>query len=104
MGGASSTIPEYIQSTTAGVPGTLTQIPLATYTTAPGNPVTGVISADNNTFYVTGGLDGLVHRLVRGANGFTDSQSPINPLLPAFTGNGYAVPNFLAQKPRKSTT
>ena len=103
-GGTSTTVPEYIQSTTAGIPGTLTQIPLKTYTTAPGNPVAGVISADNNTFYVSGGLDGLVHRLLRGTNGFTDSQAPINPLLPAASGTGYAIPNFLAQKPRKSTT
>ena len=102
--GTGAAVPQYTQSATTGIPGTLTKVPLATYTSAPIAPVSGVISADNNTLYVGTTGDNLVHRLIRGTTGFTDSQTPINPQLPAFTGSGFATPNFLAQKPRKSTT
>jgi len=102
--GTGGKLPQYAQSATTGIPGTLTDIALATYTVAPIAPVAGVISGDNNTLYVGTTGDNLVHRLVRGTTGFTDSLSPISPALPAFTGTGVATPNLLVQKPRKSTT
>ena len=106
--GTGGSVPQYTQSAIPGTPGSLKDVKLTTYTTAPIAPVSGVISADNNTLYVGTTGDNLVHKLIRGAGGFTDSASPstppINPQLPAFTGSGFATPNFLAQRPRKATT
>ncbi len=98
--GAGSVVPQYIPAT-----GILSNIALqTTANVAPVAPVTGVVSSDNQTLYVGTTGDNLVHRLTRGATTFSDTLTPINPLLPAFSGSGFATPNLLAQRPRKATS
>ncbi len=85
---------------------TLSNITLSGSATA---PVAEVISTDNTTLFVGTSGDNLVHLLTRGTSKFADSSSstgitiPLNPLLPAITGSGYATPNLLAVRPRKLT-
>jgi trimeric autotransporter adhesin len=69
-------------------------------------PVAGVVSTDNNTFYLGTSGDNLVHILTRGATGFVDTTTPIIPNLPSSTGTTgpYATPNLIVQKPKKSTS
>ncbi|SNT23762.1 hypothetical protein SAMN05421770_1066 [Granulicella rosea] len=97
--GAGAVVPQYTLATS-----TLTDVPLATTTgsAAPIAPVAGVLAADDQTLYLGTTGDNLVHLLTRGAAGFTDSKT-INPLLTPLTGTGYATPNLLVQRPRKST-
>ncbi len=98
--GTGAVVPQYTPAN-----GLLFNVPLQTTAVgAPVAPVIGVVSSDNQTLYVGTSGDDLVHRLVRGATNFTDSLTPINPLLPSATGSGYAVPNLIAQKPRKATS
>ncbi len=91
-------------------PGTLalTNIPLQTTTAGtPVAPVRGVVSADNQTLYVGTTGDNLVHRLARGANGFTDTPAlaPLTPSLPNINGGPTpATPDLLLQRPRKATS
>jgi len=74
-------------------------------------PVAGVVSADNSTIYVGTSGDNLVHIVaVNTPAAAVDPVPPadtktIAPALPSFTGaNGpIAVPNLLAEKPRKTT-
>ena len=102
--GTGGAVPEYIQSTTAGVPGTLKDVTLQK--TATGTPiaaVSGVVSTDNQTFYTGTSGDNLVHRLTRSSTGFTDTLAPIVPALPGING-GTATPDLLAQRPKKSTS
>jgi hypothetical protein len=102
--GAGGVVPQYIPAT-----GVLTNIPLQTTSAgAPIAPVAGVVSSDNQTFYVGTSGDNLVHVLTRGTNGFTDTTPPLTPNLPLYspTGaptTGTAVPNFIVQKPIKAT-
>jgi hypothetical protein len=99
--GTGGVVPQYVPSTS-----TLTNIALQTAAgnTAPIAPVAGVVSSDNQTFYVGTSGDNLVHRLARGTNGFTDSLTPLTPLLPNISGSGYATPNLIAQKPIKASS
>jgi hypothetical protein len=97
--GAGGVVPQYVPST-----GVLTNIPLQTTSAgAPIAPVAGVVSSDNQTFYVGTSGDNLVHILTRGTTGFTDTTAPLTPSLPNISGTGTAVPNFIVQKPIKST-
>jgi len=99
--GSGGVVPQYNVATA-----TLSNIPLSGSATA---PVAEYISADNNTLFVGTSGDNLVHLLTRGTSGFADSAAttgiaiPLNPLLPALTGSGYATPNLLAARPRKLT-
>ncbi len=102
--GTGGVVPQFNQAAT--VP-TLTNIALQTTTAGvPVAPISGVISADNLTFYVGTTGDNLVHRLARGATGFTDTSAlpPITPGLPNINGSTTAAtPDLLAQRPRKAT-
>ena len=101
--GTGGTIPEYIQSTSS-IPGTLKDVALQTTSAgAPIAPVSGVFNSDNSIFFTGTTGDNLVHRLSRSAAGFADTLSPVIPALPGVNG-GVAVPNFLAQRPKKSTS
>ena len=99
--GAGGVVPQYSIPTS-----TLSNIALQTL---PGNPSpvapeAGVISSDNQTLYVGTSGDNLVHLLTRGTNGFADSVAPLIPNLPSIMGSGFATPNLLVQKPRRSTS
>ena len=98
--GTGGVVPQYAVGT-----GTLTNIPLQkTSNGTPLDAVSGAISADNNTLFIGSEGDNLVHRLARGTTGFADTLTPIVPALPNINGSGYAAPNLLVQKPRKSTS
>jgi hypothetical protein len=98
--GTGGVIPQYNTLTK-----TLSNIALQTTSTGtPIAPVAGVVSSDNQTFYVGTSGDNLVHRLTRGTNGFSDTLAPLTPLLPNINGSGYGTPNLIAQKPRKSNS
>lgn len=99
--GAGAVVPQYTVTTS-----TLSNIALQTVAgnSAPVAPEAGVISSDNQTFFVGSSGDNLVHLLTRGTTGFSDSKSPLTPDLPSITGSGFATPNLLVQKPRKSTS
>jgi trimeric autotransporter adhesin len=118
--GSGGVLPTYSPSATG--PGTLGSIPLATSTSGtPIAPVAGVVSADNQTFYVGTTGDNVVHLLVKGTTGYVDTitttptsePSPFAPIVPQLpctagfpcpNGNGIATPNLLVQKPRKATS
>jgi hypothetical protein len=98
--GTGGVVPQYAPAT-----GILSNITLQTTTAgAPIAPVAGVVSSDNLTFYVGTTGDNLVHRLTRGASGFSDTLTPLIPGLPNINGTGVAIPNLIAQKPRKATS
>ena len=86
-------LPAYTPAT-----GALASIPLTDGATA---PVSGVISSDNNTFYVGTAGDNSVHLITRSATGFSDT-STVTPKLADPNGN-IVVPNLLAQRPRRTT-
>jgi hypothetical protein len=111
--GTGGVLPAYApvasQSGTATA-GTLTNIPLSGTAIA---PVGGVVSADNSTFYAGTSGDDLVHVIsITGASPLTDTTT-IAPVLPCGTsteltnpctsGQSYAAPDLLVQKPRSST-
>jgi hypothetical protein len=97
--GSGGVVPQY-----APASGTLSSIALQqTASGVPIAPVAGIVSSDNQTVFIGTSGDNLVHRLTRGANGFSDTLAPIIPALPGFTG-GTATPDLLVQKPRKSTS
>jgi trimeric autotransporter adhesin len=111
--GTGGVVPTYtpavpVPSSTPGVAatigaGTLTTIPLSTALGTPIAPVTGVVSADNLTFYAGTSGDNAVHLITKQANGsYQDVTTPIAPKLPDVNGN-IVAPNLLVQKPRKST-
>ena len=96
--GTGSVVPQYSPAT-----GTVTNIVLQkTASGTPIAPVAGVVSSDNQTFYVGTSGDNTVHQLTRTLAGFTDTLPPLTPILPSLT-TGTATPNLLVQKPRKST-
>ena len=71
-------------------------------------PVSAVISSDNQTLYVGTSGDNVVHRLARGANGFTDTTA-LPPLTPGSAQHQRrrdtpATPDLLVQRPRKATS
>jgi hypothetical protein len=99
--GTGGVVPYYTPGT-----GTIANIPLLQVTgnpSAPVAPVTGVISADNFTFYVGTSGDNEVH-LINRTTLTDDPTKAIAPNLPPATGSGSAVPNLLVQRPRKSTS
>lgn len=99
--GTGGVLPEYVTATK-----TLNNITLqTTISGVPVAPVAGVVSSDNQTFYVGTSGDNVVHRLTRGVNGFIDTLAPIVPALPNINGGATpATPNLLAQKPIKATS
>jgi trimeric autotransporter adhesin len=100
--GSGGVVPTYTPSATGA--GTLGSIPLATSTFGtPVAPVAGVVSADNQTFYVGTSGDNVVHIITKGTNGYQDTTTPIAPKLPDVNGN-IVTPNLLVQKPRKATS
>ena len=100
--GTGGVLPTYAPQ--AGGAGTLGSIALqkSTYG-APVAPVAGVVSADNQTFYVGTSGDNVVHLITNGTNGYTDITAPIAPKLTDANGN-IVTPNLLVQKPRKTTS
>ena len=100
--GSGGVVPTYTPQAAAA--GTLGSIALQTSTFGkPVAPVAGVVSADNQTFYVGTTGDNVVHLITNGANGYTDITTPINPKLTDGNGN-IVTPNLLVQKPRKTTS
>ncbi len=93
---ASGLLPLYTPSTTAGAPGTLTNIQLAG---GAGAPIAGIFSPDASTFFVSTTGDNLVHLV--DTTKLTDTHQ-INPQLQ--DANGTPVPpQFLAVRPRPTT-
>jgi trimeric autotransporter adhesin len=92
--GSSGLLPAY-QPIASG-PGPTTYIKLSGTATA---PVAGVLSADNQTFYVGTSGDNLVHLITRST--LTDG-STIAPNL-AGSGGTLVPVNLLVQKPRRTT-
>jgi hypothetical protein len=98
--GSGGVLPTYSPSATGA--GTVGSIALATSTYGtPVAPVEGVVSADNQTFYVGTSGDNVVHLITKGTNGYQDTTTPIAPKLPDVNGN-IVTPNLLVQKPRKA--
>jgi trimeric autotransporter adhesin len=118
--GSGGVLPTYSPSATgAGTLGSISLAPSSNGT--PVAPVAGVVSADNQTFYVGTSGDNVVHLLTKGTNGYVDnitttpttSPSPFAPIVPQLpctagypcpNANGIATPNLLVQKPRKATS
>jgi hypothetical protein len=100
--GSGGVLPTYVPSSSGA--GTLGSITLATSTYGtPIAPVYGVVSADNQTFYVGTSGDNVVHLITKGTNGYQDTTAPLAPNLPDANGN-IVTPNLLVQKPRKATS
>lgn len=90
--GTGGVLPYYVPGT-----GTLSNIQLSGTAIA---PVTGVVSADNSTFFAGTSGDNDVHLIDR-TTLIDDPTKTIAPLLPGING-GVAIPNLLVQRPRKS--
>jgi hypothetical protein len=100
--GSGGVVPTYTPSPSGA--GTLGSIALATSTLGtPVAPVIGVVSADNQTFYVGTSGDNAVHLITKGTSGYQDTTTPLAPKLPDVNGN-IVTPNLLVQKPRKATS
>jgi hypothetical protein len=100
--GSGGVLPTYVpQATGAGALGSIT-LQTSTFGT-PIAPVAGVVSADNQTFYVGTSGDNVVHLITNSTNGYQDTVTPIAPKLTDSKGN-IVTPNLLVQKPRKSTS
>jgi hypothetical protein len=100
--GSGGVLPTYTPS--ASGPGTLGSITLATSALGtPVAPVIGVVSADNQTFFVGTSGDNAVHLITKGTNGYQDTTTPLAPKLPDVNGN-IVTPNLLVQKPRPATS
>jgi hypothetical protein len=100
--GSGGVVPTYTPSSSGA--GTLGSIALATSTLGtPVAPVIGVVSADNQTFYVGTSGDNAVHLITKGTSGYQDTTTPLAPKLPDVNGN-IVTPNLLVQKPRKATS
>jgi len=101
--GSGGVVPTYTPSATGGA-GTLGSIRLATSSFGtPIAPVVGVVSADNQTFYVGTSGDNVVHLITKTTSGYQDVTTPIAPNLPD-VNNNIVTPNLLVQKPRKATS
>jgi trimeric autotransporter adhesin len=100
--GSGAVVPTYTpQASGAGVLGS---IPLSTALGTPIAPVTGVVSADNQTFFAGTSGDNAVHLITKQTDGtYKDTTTPIAPKLPDVNGN-IVAPNLLVQKPRKATS
>jgi hypothetical protein len=99
--GSGGVVPTYTPQASGA--GTLGTVPLSTALGTPVAPVTGVVSADNQTFYAGTSGDNAVHLITKQADGsYKDVTTPIAPKLPDVNGN-LVAPNLLVQKPRKTT-
>ena len=99
--GTGGVVPTYTPQPTGA--GTLGSIALSTALGTPIAPVSGVVSADNQTFYAGTTGDNAVHLITKQTDGsYKDVTTPIAPKLPDVNGN-IVAPNLLVQKPRKST-
>ena len=102
-------VPQYVPGATAGV-GTLSYLKFQQFLNGgvPTAPVAGAVSANNGSLFVGTSGDDLVHifTLQPGSTpSFGETTTPINPQLPSFSHPGtIAVPNLLAQKPRRATS
>ena len=94
-GVSSNLLPIYVPST-----GTLGNVTLSGGAT---DPVAGVFSTDNNTFYIGTAGDNLVHTIGVTGTSATDT-GVITPALPPTTGTGTATPNLIVLRARKSTS
>jgi hypothetical protein len=93
---ATGLVPLYRPSSTAGAPGTLSYVQLASGAQA---PVAGVFSPDISTLFVSTSGDNLIHQLSTGT--LTDGQT-LNPQLRDADGN--VVPaQYLVVKPRPTS-
>jgi trimeric autotransporter adhesin len=100
--GSGAVVPTYTPQATGA--GTLGSISLSTALGAPIAPVTGVVSADNQTFFAGTTGDNAVHLITKQTDGtYKDTTTPIAPKLPDVNGN-IVAPNLLVQKPRKATS
>jgi hypothetical protein len=100
--GSGGVLPTYTPSASGA--GTLGSIALATSALGtPVAPVIGVVSADNQTFFVGTSGDNAVHLITKGTNGYQDTTTPLAPKLPDVNGN-IVTPNLLVQKPRPATS
>jgi hypothetical protein len=100
--GSGGVLPTYMpQATGAGTLGSIA-LQKSSFGT-PVAPVIGVVSADNQTFYVGTSGDNVVHLITNGTNGYQDTTTPIAPKLTDTNGN-IVTPNLLVQKPRKATS
>jgi hypothetical protein len=105
--GTGGVLPYYLPQSTGGL-GKYGTVALSAGAIAPEG---GAVSADNSTIYVGTSGDNLVHIVaVNSPAAATNPIAPadtktIAPALPSFSGtNGpIAVPNLLAEKPRKTT-
>ncbi|HEV2710766.1 MAG TPA: hypothetical protein VGU67_11170 [Edaphobacter sp.] len=98
--GTGGVLPYYAPGT--GTIANVPLLPLTSTSSTPIAPVTGVVSADNSTFFVGTSGDNSVHLIDRPT--LTDQPAKgIVPNLPGING-GVAVPNLLVQRPRKSTS
>ena len=93
-GTSSNLLPLYAPST-----GTLSNVTLSGGAT---DPVAGVFSTDNRTFYVGTAGDNVVHTVGITGTSATDT-GVITPALPASTGTGTAIPNLIVLRARKAT-
>jgi trimeric autotransporter adhesin len=102
--GTGGVVPTYTPQTTGA--GTLAAIPLSSAVGTPVAPVSGVVSADNQTFFAGTSGDNAVHLITKQTNGsYQDVTAPIAPKLPDVNNpNNIVAPNLLVQKPRKSTS
>ncbi len=102
--GTGGVVPTYTPQTTGA--GTLATIPLSTAVGTPVAPVSGVVSADNQTFFAGTSGDNAVHLITKQTNGsYQDVTAPIAPKLQDVNNpNNIVAPNLLVQKPRKSTS
>jgi hypothetical protein len=91
--GSGGVLPAYAPATSR-----ITYVNLSGAATA---PITGVVSADNSTFYAATSGDNLVHIITITPGTLTDS-STLKPNLTTPTGTIVPV-NLMAQKPRKTT-
>jgi trimeric autotransporter adhesin len=100
--GSGAVVPTYIPQATGA--GTIGSIALSTALGTPIAPVTGVVSADNLTFFAGTSGDNAVHLITKQTDGtYKDTTTPIAPKLPDVNGN-IVAPNLLVQKPRKATS
>jgi trimeric autotransporter adhesin len=100
--GSGAVVPTYTPQASGA--GTLGSIPLSTALGTPIAPVTGVVSADNQTFFAGTSGDNAVHLITKQTDGtYKDTTTPIAPKLPDVNGN-IVAPNLLVQKPRKATS
>ena len=93
-GVSSNLLPIYVPST-----GTLGNVTLSGGAT---DPIAGVFSTDNNTFYVGTAGDNVVHTIGITGTSATDT-GVITPALPTVTATGTATPNLIVLRARKAT-